>query len=183
MFTLFFAGQRLRTPERRWTASPCRSTCSAITSARCSRLAERLAGIDATWPGYDTMNEPLGGVHRLARPGRAPLGRLTLGDCPTPFQSMLLGDGIPQEVDIWEIPFAWRKRTGTRRVNAGGQRAWQAGAPCVWRQNGVWDVDAAGHPHLLRPGLLQPGRRPGGGLRGRLLCTVRREVCRGHLRG
>jgi hypothetical protein len=43
------------------------------------------------------------------------------------------------------------ERTGRRLLNAGGQRAWRAGCGCIWREHGVWDRDAAGTPHLLRP--------------------------------
>ncbi len=43
------------------------------------------------------------------------------------------------------------KRAGARRMNEGRERAWREGCGCIWRQNGVWELDASGAPRLLRP--------------------------------
>jgi len=42
-------------------------------------------------------------------------------------------------------------RDGSTRLNPDRAHAWQAGRECIWRQHGVWEVDAAGSPRLLRP--------------------------------
>jgi Glycoside hydrolase family 5 C-terminal domain/Cellulase (glycosyl hydrolase family 5) len=70
---------------------------------------------------------------------------------PTPFQSMLLGAGYPQDVSVWRLGRTSFKRTGTRRMNEARQSAWRDGYECIWRQNGVWDLDSRGVPQLLRP--------------------------------
>jgi hypothetical protein len=100
--------------------------------------------------GYDTMNEPSFGYigwQDLTTPG----GNLTIGDVPTPYQSMLLGAGVPQEVPIWELGLATFKRVGIHLLNETRTCAWRDGFDCIWRRNGVWDIDASGTPQLLRP--------------------------------
>jgi hypothetical protein len=41
-------------------------------------------------------------------------------------------------------------KTGSALLNPDGKSAWQSGRD-IWRQNGVWDMDASGEPVLLRP--------------------------------
>jgi len=64
---------------------------------------------------------------------------------------MLLGSGVPQEVAVWKLGAVSFRRAGTQLVNGARRRAWREGCDCVWRENGVWDFDAAGAPRLLRP--------------------------------
>src|SRR5438105_3243492 len=64
---------------------------------------------------------------------------------------MLLGEGFPQEVEIWEQRVSGAKLTGGRVVNPKGVRVWRDGIDDVWRQHGVWDVAPDGTPRLLRP--------------------------------
>ena len=63
---------------------------------------------------------------------------------------MLLGAGIPQDVEQWALGVASFKRLGTHRLNDSRTRAWKDGFDCIWRQNGVWDFDDSGAPQLLR---------------------------------
>jgi len=100
--------------------------------------------------GYDTLNEPSGGYigwKDLNVPG----GLLTIGDVPTPFQSMLLGAGHSQIVPVWGLGTYNFKQLGTHHLNEAHQRAWSDGRDCIWKQNGIWDADDSGKPHLLRP--------------------------------
>ena len=64
---------------------------------------------------------------------------------------MLLGAGIPQEVDVWQRRLTGPKRIERRLMNPRGERAWLDGYDCLWRTNGVWDLDPVGRPRLLRP--------------------------------
>jgi hypothetical protein len=100
--------------------------------------------------GYDTMNEPLRGYIGWRDLNTAG-GLLSLGASPTPYQSMLLGAGLSQEVDCWKLGIASVKRDGTRILNTEKECAWSEGRDCIWRQHGVWDFNAMGIPHLLRP--------------------------------
>jgi len=73
------------------------------------------------------------------------------GDAPTPFQSMLLASGIPQEVEVHTVGVRGIRVTGRRVLNQDRARLWQDDAVCPWRQHGVWDVGPDGAPRLLRP--------------------------------
>jgi hypothetical protein len=99
--------------------------------------------------GYDTLNEPSPGFIGWADLNSTG-GMLRLGESPTPFQAMLLGAGFPQEVEVWDLWLTGLKRRGSRLVNPNGVRVWRDGHDCVWKENGVWDVDASGKPRLLR---------------------------------
>jgi hypothetical protein len=96
------------------------------------------------------MNEPLPGYIGCADLNRA-WGQITLGDGPTPFQGMVLGAGVPQEVGVWKLGRASIRRTGSRLLNGARVRAWRMGEDCPWRRNGVWDFGNSGEPVLLRP--------------------------------
>jgi hypothetical protein len=148
MFTLFFAGNDFA-PLTKIEGEPAQDFLQRHFFQSMQRLAERLAGLEPLL-GYDTLNEPLAGYigwPDLSLPG----GEILLGACPSPYQSMLLGEGYPQEVGVWEMKTASLARTGSRRLNAQQERAWQPERGCIWRAHGVWDCDAAGQPHLLRP--------------------------------
>lgn len=65
-------------------------------------------------------------------------------------QSFALGDGIPQEVEVWikSWPFPTRKHS-TRVINEERVSAWTSGE-CTWKKHGVWGVDAkTGKPKVL----------------------------------
>jgi hypothetical protein len=64
---------------------------------------------------------------------------------------MALGAGIPQEVAIYSMGLVGARARGNRIVNAGQNRVWAEDRDCIWREHGVWDVDAEGNPRLLQP--------------------------------
>jgi hypothetical protein len=148
MFTLFFGGNDfvLRTFVDR---EPIQEYLQRHFIATACAVAERLKDL-LNVVGYDTMNKPLPGYIGWKELNAAG-GIVTLGNCPTAFQGMLLGAGFPQEVEVHRLGFARIRRAGKRRLNQAGRSAWLAGHTCVWRQNGVWDVDYNGKPELLRP--------------------------------
>ena len=148
MFTLFFGGGDFA-PRTQVEGRPIQDFLQERYLAAMARVAERLRGLPNV-TGYGSMNEPLCGFIGWGDL-TVPSGQLTLGDGPTPLQGMLLGSGIPQEVGVWAMRTASIRRTGTRLINRERLRAWREGSDCVWRQNGVWDLDAAGAPVLLRP--------------------------------
>jgi hypothetical protein len=148
MFTLFFGGDAYA-PLTRIDGEPAQGWLQRRFIDCMVHVARRLADLPNV-TGYDTFNEPLPGYigwERLDRTG----GLIALGDAPTGFQGMVLGDGIPREIDVMEMGFASINKVRTRRVNGERRRAWREGRPCVWRQNGVWDIGADGTPALLRP--------------------------------
>jgi hypothetical protein len=148
MFTLFFGGNDLA-PRTMVNGQPVQEFLQSHYIAAIQRLAERLRDVPNVL-GYDTMNEPLAGYigwKDLQSRG----GLLTLGDAPTPLQGMLLGAGLPQEVAVYRMRLLGPALSGGRLLNAAGRRAWREGNDCIWRQNGVWDLDGRGKPRLLRP--------------------------------
>ncbi len=148
MFTLFFAGNDFA-PDLRIDGVPVQEYLQDHYINAVSALAKNLKDLPNV-VGYDTMNEPLHGYigwHNLARRE----GVLQSGPTPTPFQSMLLGAGYPQQVDVMERGVFGIRRVGKVVLNPDGLRAWRQGHECIWRQHGVWDVDSSGKPVLLRP--------------------------------
>jgi len=147
MFTLFFAGNDFA-PATRIDGEPVQEYLQRHYIAAIQQLARRLRDMPHVI-GYDTMNEPLRGwigeedlrqVH----------AHLMKGPMPTPWQAILLGAGFPQEVEIWERGLRLR-RLGRQLVNSKRKRVWEEGCDCVWRRNGLWDIDSSGKPNLLRP--------------------------------
>jgi Glycoside hydrolase family 5 C-terminal domain/Cellulase (glycosyl hydrolase family 5) len=148
MFTLFFGGNDFA-PRQKVDGQPMQDYLQSHFIQAFCVVAQRLKDLPNV-AGYDAMNEPLPGYIGW-KDLNAAGGIVTLGDCPTPFQGMLLGAGIPQQVEVRRLGFTRIRRVGSRRLNPGGVRAWRAGQECIWRQNGVWDVDGPGNPVLLRP--------------------------------
>lgn len=148
MFSLFFGGNDFA-PELRVEGQPVQDYLQEHYIAAICRLAEHLRGLSNV-AGYDTLNEPLHGYIGWQDLNRRE-GVLQTGLTPTPFQSMLLGVGFAQPVEIMERGVFGIKSRGRRLVNPGGVSAWLAGSECIWRRHGVWDVGADGSPRLLRP--------------------------------
>jgi hypothetical protein len=148
MFTLFFGGNDFA-PTTRIEGEPAQDYLQRHYIGAVRQLALRLADFPHV-VGYDTLNEPSAGWigwQDITAAG----GEVMAGNCPSPFQSMLLGSGIPQRVDRWEMTLLGPRRRGTETVNPQRERAWQDGHDCVWRENGVWSMDARGRPQLQRP--------------------------------
>jgi hypothetical protein len=148
MFSLFF-GSCDFAPSLMVNGEPIQEFLQRHYIAAFQQVALRLKDLPHV-TGYDTMNEPLSGYIGWQDLNVAG-GLLKLGESPSPWQSMLLGEGIPQEVELWKIGIRGAKKTGTRLLNPDKARAWLPGYDCVWRQNGVWDYDRHGVGQLLRP--------------------------------
>lgn len=148
MFSLFFGGDDFA-PKTTVGGEPVQQFLQRHYIDAIGQVAARLKGLPNV-VGYDTMNEPSPGFIGWADLS-AHGGLLQAGDSPTPFQAMLLGSGVPQEVEIWKAGLRGIRPVGRRRMNPNGARAWQEGVDCVWRENGVWDLGGDGQPRLLRP--------------------------------
>ncbi|NLG85319.1 MAG: cellulase family glycosylhydrolase [Firmicutes bacterium] len=148
MFTLFFAGNDFA-PGLKVDGLPIQEYLQSHYLEAMARVAACLKDLPHVL-GYEAMNEPAAGY--IGCPDlAAPMGELRIGDCPTPYQSMLLAAGFPQEVEVWELRATGFRRVGRRLLNPGGVRAWLPGRKCIWREHGVWDVAVGGVPRLLRP--------------------------------
>ncbi len=148
MFSLFFGGNDFA-PETKVDGVPVQDYLQRHYVEAMVQVAKKLGGLTNVI-GYDTMNEPLPG-YIGCEDLNAPVGMIKLGSSPSPFQSMLLGSGITQHVDIWKIGITGEREVGTERVNSSAVSAWLPDHECVWRRNGVWDLGASGQPGILRP--------------------------------
>jgi hypothetical protein len=148
MFTIFFGGNDFA-PAVKVGGEPIQDFLQEHYIASVMQMAERLKEFSHVI-GYDTMNEPFSGYigwQDLREAG----GYINLGSSPTPYQSMLLGAGFPQEVDVYKVWVAGGRKSGTRMLNSEGVSVWLPGFDPIWRKNGVWDLDSTGKPQLLRP--------------------------------
>ena len=148
MWTLFFGGDDFA-PEMRVDGVPVQEYLQWHYINAIKQVALKLKDLPNV-VGYDTLNEPSAGLIGVSDL-RAPVGFLLKGDSPTPFQAMLLGAGFPQEVGVWDMGLAGAKKKGTRLANPDGVSLWMEGQEPVWKRNGVWGLDEAGRPQLLRP--------------------------------
>jgi hypothetical protein len=148
MFTLFFGGNDFA-PQTRVEGEPVQEFLQRRYIDAIKQVAQRLKDFPHV-VGYDVMNEPSAGFIGWKNLNNAD-GLLRMGESPTPFQAMLLGAGLPQEVEVWDVRLTGPRLRGRRLVNPDGVRVWREGCNCVWRENGVWDVGADGVPHLMRP--------------------------------
>ncbi len=146
MFTLFFAGNHFA-PQLKIGGEPVQEYLQRHYIAALRTLAQRVCDLPNV-TGYDTFNEPLHGYIGWQRLDQRE-GVLQTGVTPTPFQSMLLGAGYPQRVDVMERRLFGIHRVARRLINPHGVSAWRDGYGCVWRQHGVWDVDRQDQPVLL----------------------------------
>ena len=147
MFTLFFGGNDFA-PAMRVEGEPVQDYLQRHYIGAIKQVARRVHELPNVI-GYDIMNEPLSGFIGC-KDANTYKGLLKSGECPTIFQSMLLGAGYPQVVEVWEQRVSGAKLTGRRVVNPKGIPVWYDGVNCVWRQHGVWDVAPDGTPRLLR---------------------------------
>jgi hypothetical protein len=147
MFTLFFAGNDFA-PLIKIDGQPVQDYLQKHYFDAFRQLAQRLND-EPNVIGYDSLNEPSSGYigwKDLSSNGE----QINLNISPTPYQSMLLGSGIPQTIDEWSLGAVSIKKTATRIVNEERVKAWLPGIECIWKQHGVWDFDVTGTPHLLK---------------------------------
>lgn len=148
MFTLFFAGNDFA-PELKIDGEPVQEFLQNHYINAVAQVASRLKKFDYVI-GYDSLNEPSKGFVGV-EDIRKPFGRLKVGEMPTPWQSMLLGCGHPQEIEVWKLGRFGFRRSGT--VLAGKEKVcvWDSEADCIWRRQGVWTEDDKSQPILLNP--------------------------------
>jgi hypothetical protein len=158
MFTLFFGGNDFA-PNCRIEGEPAQDFLQRHYLAAVCHLAERLRDLPNV-AGYDTLNEPGKGFINW-QDLRLPGGNVKVGPMPSPYQSMLLGSGYSQAVEVWETSPAGFRRTGSCILNGNRARAWKPGKECIWREHGVWDIGADGNPRCLKPDyfLVRNGKR------------------------
>ena len=148
LFTLFFAGNDFA-PHTAFDDQPIQDYLQGHYIAAMQQVARRLKDLPNVI-GYDSLNEPSAGWIGLPDLNKFP-SPFKIGASPTPFQSILLGSGYPQDVEIWEMRPSGAKLLETETFNPLRQSVWLPGRECIWKTNGIWDVSPAGTPRLLKP--------------------------------
>ncbi|KAI8899480.1 glycoside hydrolase superfamily [Globomyces pollinis-pini] len=146
MFTLFFAGNTFA-PKRKIDGVPIQDYlqnhyCNAI--AELAKAIVKTPGLkDDVVVGYDTLNEPhygYIGYHNLNEVVKEQ--EMRKGLTPTPLQTMILGEGFKQVVQVWEMSSVGPREMGEKLVDPAGKRAWKEGFNCIWAEHGVWDINS-----------------------------------------
>lgn len=148
LFTLFFGGNDFA-PNTRIEGISAQDFLQNHYIASIKKVAEYVGDLPNVI-GYDTLNEPSHGYIGI-KDLRNNFGNVKMGDCPSPFQSMLLASGIPQQVVILKQTVLGVRKVGSTWVNTEKVSLWNPGVNCIWRENGVWDLDGKGNPVLLNP--------------------------------
>ncbi|MBI5565301.1 MAG: cellulase family glycosylhydrolase [Chloroflexi bacterium] len=148
MFTLFFGGNAFA-PQLKIDGESAQDYLQRHYLDALRQVAQRVTDLPNV-VGFDSFNEPSTGyigVKDLA----LPMNILRTDAAPTPFESMLLGAGLPRQIDVYEMTLLGPRKRGQRLINPQGVSAWCDDRECIWKQHGVWDVDANGTPRLLKP--------------------------------
>jgi len=143
MFTLFFAGNDFA-PGLEIDGTPVQDYLQSHYIDAILQLAKKLKDLPNV-VGFDTLNEPSKGWIGIEDADQV-LPFLRRGTCPTPFQSMLLGAGLTQEVQVYDF----QGQAGKMKENENNIRAWKEESEGIWKQQGVWDI-VKGQPELLKP--------------------------------
>ncbi|KAJ1551440.1 hypothetical protein HK096_011071, partial [Nowakowskiella sp. JEL0078] len=142
MYILFFGGNTFA-PKLVYEGQKVQDFLQSHFFSAFAELAKRIVDTpglaDSVVVGYDTFNEPMGGWI-----GRKDLTKLDEhqvrnDNTPTPFQAMLLGEGIPCEVEYYKMTKLGAIRTPNRLIDPKNLRAWQKSSGCIWALHDVWD--------------------------------------------
>ncbi|MAU10377.1 MAG: hypothetical protein CL607_11185 [Anaerolineaceae bacterium] len=147
MFSLFFGGNHFA-PETQIDGVPIQDFLQTHYIDAYKQVMQRLANHDNVI-GIGSMNEPSPGFigdYDI----RTPDHQLRIGDVPTPYQTMLLGAGFSQSVAVYDLTLLGVLKRGSRVIQCDGYSVYKEGYQCIWQENGVWDLDSKGLPHLLR---------------------------------
>ena len=147
MFTLFFAGNDFA-PQLKIEGVPVQEYLQSHYIQAIQQVALKLKDLPNV-VGYDTLNEPSRGyigeknINQYATAVPA-----LMGEFPTIFQSMLLGSGFEQTVDVYKLGLTSFKKVGSRVINAQRVSTWADGREDIWKQHGVWKLDSNGKPTI-----------------------------------
>lgn len=138
MFTLFFGGDDYA-PGLLIEGSPVQDYLQGRYIAAMREVALRLAKYPNV-VGFDSLNEPGGGYIGIDDARGRRRGFSMPGLAPSPWDTMLAGEGIPIEVERIGLRGLGLGVVGRAQLGSPGVRAWKEGEICVWRRAGVWDL-------------------------------------------
>lgn len=149
MFTLFFAGNDFAPQVMVNDSIPIQDFLQSHYIQSMVYLANELKDLPNV-VGFELMNEPSSGYVGITDLS-SPFPTSIVGLAPTPYQGMLLGQGIPQEVQKNELGKASLIDAGLVLVNGEGKSAWSRAEGCVWKEAGVWERNDMGQSRLVKP--------------------------------
>jgi hypothetical protein len=148
MFTLFFAGRDFA-PDLKVEGVSIQDYLQNHYFNAIKQVAEKLKELPNVI-GYDTLNEPSCGYIGQADLNGQIINKLCLGAMPTFFQSMALGSGYPQEVEIYKLGIASFVKDGKKTLNTAGESIWSDGCEDPWKHQGVWKINSDGKPVFVK---------------------------------
>ncbi|QWU89884.1 hypothetical protein CA3LBN_004242 [Candidozyma haemuli] len=130
MFTMFFAGKTYF-PHLQVDGVDIQTFLQGHHQDALTYLSKKVAEAlpelvnDGTILGFESLNEPHMGLLGIPDLGVIPKEQsIRLGTTPTFFQSVILGMGLPAEVDNYTITLSGPVKQGTSIVDPKGKRAW-----------------------------------------------------------
>jgi len=149
MFTLFFAGDDFA-PQLKVEGAAIQGYLQSHYINAIKQVALKLKDLPNV-VGYDTLNEPSNGFIGETDISQRSQGiPAFIGESPTIFQSMLLGAGYSQTVDVFSIGLTGLRKTGVKLVNPQRETAWLPDREDIWKQHGVWGLELNGEPAILK---------------------------------
>lgn len=147
MFTLFFAGNDFA-PNCLVENQPIQDYLQQHYINAMVEVAKHVAHLPNV-VGFELMNEPSSGYLGLKNIDE-PFATDILGAVPTPFESMLLGDGNSALIDSFSLgPFSL-KDEGKVKINNERLSIWKNKEGCIWRQHSVWGYNKENQPEILQ---------------------------------
>ncbi len=152
MFTLFFGGREFA-PQLQVDGQNIQDYLQGQYCAAYAALAARLRDLPNLL-GFGSMNEPSAGLLGLPDLRSNDHTLFKLGVMPTPAQAIFLANGFAQDCLDFGKPLVDRLpgQTKPARIDPQGATVWRDDKDDIWRAHGIWDVDSAGQPRVLRPG-------------------------------
>jgi hypothetical protein len=160
MFTLFFAGREYA-PKAIINGINIQDYLENHYLNALRYLAQRIHDAnnleDTTVIGWENINEPsIGLVGYTDLNIIMPTQQLRKTTCPSAFQCMLLGQGIPANINVYEWTQFGPGKTGTKVIDPKGVKAWLSSdhydkkygwqrhsewklGECIWALHGIWD--------------------------------------------
>lgn len=135
MFTLFWGGNAFA-PDLKIDDQNIQHFMQSCYINAISELANELKGCKNV-VGFEVMNEPSSGyigIKDISKQWETDV----IGECPTPLQGMMLGDGISQKIEINSLGSFGVNKESPMIKNKNKVSAWNSKNGCIWKQHGVW---------------------------------------------
>jgi hypothetical protein len=145
MFTLFYGGKDFA-PDLKVEGENIQEYLQSHYINALKKVAEKVKDLPNVI-GFELMNEPSSGyigIEDITVPYEMEL----VGDAPTPFESMMLGAGIPVDVEHFEAGTFGINSKGRVMRNDNRASVWMNGTGGLWQKNGVWKMNN-GKPEVV----------------------------------